>query len=128
VGLDVLTRGFPKYYSVVSNTEAIVRPVPDRPYTGTLYYFALPAVLTGALIPSFPDDQILIDFLEIRYKEWLQMVPKGSALAYMRQQSSELQKAGYGSEIEPDQIELDKNYFGDGAQQDRDDWMGKTSV
>lgn len=68
-----------------------------------------------------------MDFLEIRYKEWLLAIPKGSALEYMRGQVTALQKQGIGNEPEPDQIELDRAYYGERGVT-RDDWMGATHL
>jgi hypothetical protein len=120
--------GYPRWYAVVNDTQITMRPIPDKVYTGSLIYYKLPAALGSTDIPPFPDDQILVDFLEIRYKEWLQMIPKGSAIRYMKESISTLQKSGIGPEPEPDQIELDRNYFGDPNSREpyewRNAWMG----
>lgn len=122
-------RGRPSHYAIVSDTQAMLRPVPDQNYSPTLWYYKLPTALGATDIPPFPDDQVLVDFLEIRYKEWLGAVPKGSALRYAREQVSELQKAGIGPEPEPDQIELDRNYYGEkGIDPWNSGWMGSTTL
>jgi hypothetical protein len=122
------TEGKPVQYAVVDDTRIMLRNIPDKSYSATLYYYKLPAALGSTDIPPFPDDQVLVDFVEIRYKEWLQMIPKGSGMEYARQQVAALQKSGVGVEPEPDQIELDRQYYGDQGQGDLNDWMGKTSL
>ena len=124
-----LAQGKPHYYAVVDDTRLMLRDIPDKVYTATLYYYKLPNALSASSIPPFPDDQVLTDFLEIRYKEWLQMIPKGSSLEYMRGQIAALQKAGVGNEPEPDQVELDRTYYGGDATPDYDtSWMGRTTL
>lgn len=129
LSMDILNLGYPRFYSIANDTQGVVRNVPDATYMGDLIYYKLPVALGVTDIPPFPDDQVLVDFLEVRYKEWLQMVPKGSAIRYMKELIAQLQKAGIGPEPEPDQIELDRNYFGDiPGSGNRDDWMGRTSL
>jgi hypothetical protein len=120
-------RGKPSFYAIVDDTRLMLRDIPDTPYSATLWYYKLPDALTSTQIPPFPDDQVLVDLLEIKYKEWLQIVPKGSGMEYARQQIAALQKSGVGAEPEPDQIELDRQYYGDQNAQ-RDDWMGESHL
>lgn len=129
LSMSLTEQGYPRWYAIINDTQMTVRPVPDKVYTGTLWYYKMPAALASTDIPPFPDDQVLVDFLEVRYKEWLQMIPKGSAIRYMKEAVAQLQKAGIGPEPEPDQIELDRNYYGDiPGSGNRDDWMGRTSL
>lgn len=117
--------GPPTKYAITGDTQATLRPVPDANYSATLVYYRLPTLfLAASEIPAFPDDQILVDFLELRYKEWLQMVPKGAALEYARGQVAALQKAGYGNEAEPDQIEFDREFYGERTSNPHD-WLGE---
>ena len=104
-----------------------VRPTPDKTYTGTLWYYALPVALSASTIPEFPDDQILVEYMEIRYKEWLRVLPKASAEEYLRSKVAEFQANGLTNEAEPDQIEMDPHYYGERTM-DRLEWMGPPVV
>jgi len=120
------TRTVPTMYSI-EDTVLRVRPIPESSRTATLYYYKLPALLGATDIPPFPDDQVLTDLMELRYKEWLKMVPKGTSLEYARGQVAALQKAGIGNEPEPDQITFDRHYYGERVW-DPNAWMGETTL
>jgi hypothetical protein len=112
----------------ISEATAEIRPVSDKARTGTIWYYTLPAALTDTTVPSFPDDQILVDLMETAYREWLKELPKGSAVAYTKQQVTMLQKAGFGGDAEPDQIPFDPHYFGELSFNWNLDWMGRTTL
>lgn len=100
-------------------------PTADKTYNATLYYYSLPAVLGASTVPTFPDDQILTDYVWLRGQEWHGKIQPGTARAFAEQQIKELQKAGIGSEAEADQIDIDTlSYAAQPVAADA--WMGST--
>lgn len=119
------SRGMPAIYTVRgSNIE--VRPVPgDQAYTGTLYYYKQPAVVGAAVVPSFPDDLMLIDYVYNRGREWLREAEPLTAQAVLSKAITMLISSGIMGEAEPDQIDLDREYFpGDGGHNWGPGWLG----
>jgi hypothetical protein len=114
------TVGPPSLYTIRGNVIEF-RPKADASYSGTLYYYALPAVLTAGVIPTFPDDSVLTDYVWIKGQEWHKSVPPGSARSYAEGIVKTLQAAGLGVEAEEDEIGLDPSFV---TRQGSTDWMG----
>lgn len=113
--------GFPKVIQVF--------PMPDRAYTGTLYYYALPNVLIdGAVVPVFPSDYILIEYLRIRGLEWGRQLPVGTHMEFAKKALGDLQSSGFGREAEDNVIPLDPSVFRKPVAYDRNSWLGATTV
>ena len=119
-----LRTGAPGRFVVMGNGVFRVFPTPDKAYTAEIWYYSMPAPLGGADIPPFPSDHILVDTLHLRQREWLQMVPAGTALQFAHNAIAELQKAGISNEPEPDEIDLDPDVFPGGQSGGHADWMG----
>jgi len=121
-----LTRtGQPSRFTVTGNGIFRIFVTPDKEYTAEIWYYAMPDPVAAGDIPPFPPDHILIDCLHLRMREWLQMVPQGSALAFAHSAIAELQKSGISNEPEPDQIDLDPDTFrGGGGVDTGSGWMG----
>ena len=117
------SRDRPHLYTVVG-TNIQVWPRANQAYTGTLYYYALPAVLGATTVPTFPDDSILVDYLWIKGREWHRTAEVGTAMAFADKMIKEMQTAGIGNEAEDDQLGMDSDY----AQEkpvDPYNWMGR---
>lgn len=102
-----------------------VHPRPRTSTSATLVYYALPNVMEAGSIPSFPSDWVLVEFVRLRAREWLQALAPGSAMEYARKEISALRQTGLANEPEDDRIPLDRESFvrsGGG----RDSWMGST--
>jgi len=110
--------GTPKLYAVVGAT-IYLHPQADVLYNGDLWYYQLPAVLGATTVPFFPDDHILVEYVWLKAQEWHRVIPPGSAFVFADKMIADLQKAGIGSEAEPDVIPLDKRIFGANIQEDR---------
>lgn len=118
----------PAYYSI-RNGLIVVRPIPDKSYTATLYYYALPATLATGTVPSFPSDLNLVEYLHIKGREWTRELPAGTAEKYMIEAMARLNISGLGNEAEEeDVIPLDRQVFPGGGTpyEDTVSWMGKT--
>jgi hypothetical protein len=124
------TAAVPVVYAVQG---ALIRvsPTPDQAYAYTLWYWQRQAALTGSVVPTFPSDLVLVEYIRIKALEWIRAVPPGSALSYANLQVAELRKSGLGYESENDTIPLDTRYFIPGAG-DREDgswlWMGEVGA
>jgi len=117
------SRDRPHLYTVVA-TVIQVWPRANQAYTGTLYYYSLPAVLGATDTPIFPDDSILVDYVWIKGREWHRTAEVGSAMAFADKMIKEMQTAGIGNEAEDDQLGMDSDY----AQEkpvDPYNWMGR---
>lgn len=106
----------PQRYAVQNNLF-IVRPVPRETYTSTLlYYYSLPAVLTGSAVPHFPSDLLLVEYVHLRGREWTRELPAGTAEKYLIDACARLQKAGLGPEAEiDDSLPIDRDIFPGGG-------------
>lgn len=104
-------------------------PVPDRAYTGTLYYYSLPSVLTsGEKVPTFPSDYILIEWVRLRGLEWARQLEPGTHLKYLETLVGQFQRAGLGREADTQDIPLDPKVFRRAGGQNQWAWLGSTTV
>lgn len=111
-----------------------VWPTPDVPFTGLLYYYALPPVLADAVAtPMFPSDYVLAEYVRLRCQEWVHDpgVPVGTAQAFAERVIGKLQASGQGREghrtdipIDPDVLPRQPNPSPLGPA-DRNTWMGR---
>lgn len=125
---DSQSRRRPAFYCA-RNSLLEIRPAPDIAYTGTLYYYALPAVLEANTIPTFPSDFMLVEYVKMRGLEWLRELPPDSANKYLQATMAQLVKAGLGQEAESDQIDVDPvNFPGDPGFTDQTAWMGQSVI
>jgi hypothetical protein len=119
------TDAIPSRYTFTGSTLWLW-PIPDKAYTVLMPYRSMPSVLAGGTVtPTFPDDDVLVDYLALRCQEWGRVIPMGSARKFAQQYIGELQSSGLGREAETNNIPLDRSTFrsmryGGG----RDDWMG----
>jgi hypothetical protein len=95
----------------VQGTNLLVAPTPDIQYSGILWYYALPAALTGSAVPAFPSDLTLIEYVRIKAMEWIRAAPPGAALSYAERQIVELRKSGLAHNPENEDIPFDRNTF-----------------
>lgn len=122
--------GRPLLYCI-QGTNLLFTPTPDQGYTGTFWYYQRPAALSGATVPVFPSDLVLIEFVRIRCLEWTRALPPGAALQYSELQIRELRKSGLGHEPESDEIPLDGNVFlpgAGGSQTSPWSWLGEVGT
>lgn len=120
------TPGQPERY-VILPPNLRVWPTPDVAYSGTLWYYSLPAVLAAGTVPNFPSDWVLVEYVRLRGQEWIDKVPPGTALKYAEDRIRGLLASGLGHEPEDDAIPLDRDRYG--AQGGtRWEWMGRTTV
>lgn len=122
------SNGQPRRYVILTpNVE--VYPAPDKAYTGTLYYYSLPAALGATTIPNFPSDWILVEYVVLRGREWLQQVPPGTALGFAAKFTADLQKSGIGNEAEDDEMDIDEERWASGLEAaDPNRWMGTPAL
>lgn len=120
------SRGKPAVYSVKGATIE-TRYEADKEYKGQLYYYALPAALAAATVPTFPDDLILVEYVWLKAQEWHRLIQVGSAFKFADDRIAQLQRSGIGNEAEEDQLDLDPTFA---SQPDNDPtrWMGKSSL
>ena len=102
--------GPPQVYGI-QGANLLVAPTPDQAYTGTLWYYARPAALTTSVVPQFPSDLVLVEFIRIKAMEFIRAAPPGAAIAYCEQQIVKLRKSGLGHEPESEDIPLDPYTF-----------------
>ena len=125
LNLDQTRTGTPKFYREEPPNWKIW-PEPDKAYTGTAYYHKMPAALATGTVPTFPSDFLLVEYLHIKMKEWLNAVPKGSALQFALNIVSKFVKAGIINQLEEEQIPFDREAFPGGGSYpgSQYDWMG----
>ena len=111
---------------VVRPPQIEVLPMPRANTAATLWYYSLPAVMTANVLPNFPSDWLLIEYVRLRGREWHNMLPPGSAVAYAREEINRLRIAGLANEPEDDRIPLDRETFV--RPGGRNDWMGGTTT
>lgn len=102
--------GAPAIYAV-QGSNLLVAPTPDIAYSGTLWYWQRPAALSGATVPVFPSDLVLVEYVRIMALEWIRALPPNSALTYADAQIAKMRKSGLGFESEHDTIPLDPTVF-----------------
>lgn len=124
---DAATRGLPRVYAI-HTPNLIVYPIPDKAYTAKLWYYSLPVVLGAATVPNFPSDYCLVEYVHLRGQEWVNAVPKGTAMSYLKQVVSELQRAGIGSELESDDLGTFDTQSLQQEASDYDSWMGPSAI
>ena len=124
--LSHTTSAAPMVYAVQGATIRM-SPTPDQAYTYTLWYYQRQAALTGAAVPTFPSDLVLVEYIRIKALEWIRAVPPGAALGYANSRVTEMRKSGLGYEAESDTIPLDTRSFIPGAGsrgENSTGWMG----
>ena len=107
LNLDPDMQGVPRIYAFDpnNNTPRILPwPKPDKDYQAYFTYYSLPPVLGPTTVPNFPSDYCLVEYVHLRGQEWVNAVPKGTALNYMQSIIGALQRAGIGSELEDDEL------------------------
>lgn len=124
LGLSATQTGRPRFYAIRGTTIEL-RYKTDKAYTGTLWYYSLPAAIGATDVPLFPDDSVLTDYVWLKAQEYHRVAQPGTARAYADKIIKELQTAGIGNEAEDDQIEIDRNFAGEQTSQ-YSDWMGST--
>lgn len=120
-------RGTPAWYAIRGTTIEF-RPKANKAFTGNLWYYKLPALLTSNDVPVFPDDHILVEWVFLKAQEWHHVIPSGTALAFANKVIGDLQKSGLMNESEEQQIELDPDIFGEQGVSGRNTWMGRTAT
>ena len=130
-GVNPPTRRSPVGY-IISPPAVFVYPTPDRAYTATLWYYKMPSVMShGAIIPTFPDDNVLVKYLYWEALEWSKMAEPGTAEKYLTTAIGMLQQAGHGREPVRVDIPLDPHVIRQGSMARPDqgyDWMGATTI
>lgn len=119
--------GEPGYYVLIDGIFYL-RPIPDTSYTGSLWYYKLPAVLGAGSRPTFPDDWTLVEYVHLRAKEWTGEAPPVSAMEFALKAIAKLRASGLGQEPETDSLEMDPDRFspsGSGGA-DPSAWLGST--
>lgn len=96
---------------VITGSTLRISPKPDRAYTGELWYYSLPAVLTANTVPTFPDDWSLVEYIRLRGSEWIGQSPSGAAMAYLAQIVNGLRSSGLGQESEETFFPLDRGSY-----------------
>lgn len=123
------SQGVPEVYATKGNT-LMVHPIPDASYAYTLYYYSLPATMSGGTIPDFPTDWVLVKYLHIACQEWIRMVPPGSARSYALGEIGRIRKAGLQGEPEDNEIPLSRTTWKMSPSMvvQPSDWMGDAIV
>jgi hypothetical protein len=122
--------GEPSYYVLLGDTIKLWQ-WPKTTYSGILWYYKLPAALAPNERPGFPDDEVLVEYVHLRGKEWSGEKEPGTALLYAKAVISQLKKSGLGEESESDTIPLDLRRFRpsqSGWSNDGSDWLGSPVV
>src|SRR5207245_3911883 len=111
--------------TMVIRPEPNLGPAPTGVYTGDFYYYQLPATAQGTTVVDFPADDLLVQYVFTRAKEWMREEPSGAAQQYLNKALGTLMKSGLSQEPEEDQLALDRFYFpGQQMWEGRNDWMG----
>jgi hypothetical protein len=100
---------------------------PDAPYQATLWYYQVPAALGPTTVPQFPSDWLLIEYVRLRGREWVNAVPPGTAMEYARKEIGRLRQAGLAGEPEDDTLPFDERRFLTGNAGPTD-WMGNPNL
>lgn len=104
-----------------------ITPIPDISYTGKLWYYALPAVLTKNDIPLFPTDHTLVEYIRIRALEWVRAYDPGTAQTFVENEIARLIRNGLANEPEEDVIEFNSEVYGNVDESTSYRWMGSTA-
>lgn len=106
-------------------------PAPDRAYTAILYYYSMPIVLAnGTVIPTFPDDDVLTDYVHLKCLEWARVTQPGTAKEFAKTFIGRMQSTRLGRESELNNIPLGRESFRSmrSVPTTDADWMGETTV
>lgn len=115
-------------YCIVNN-RIKVAPLTTTSQAGTLWYYALPALLTATSTPPFPDEWSLIEFIRLKALEWTRSIDVGTAQMYLQKELARFKANGLLNEAEYDVIPLENNQvLPDGALLNRNAWMGNIAI
>jgi len=103
---------YPTYYTVwgddaLTSTQyqfMYLAPIPTITVPYKLYYYALPAVLTGSQKPKVPNDYVCIEYVRIRALEWARVYDVGTAQRFCDKIVGGMKAAGLMNEPEDDEI------------------------
>lgn len=127
-GATTPSQGLPQCYTL-QGTQLLVWPTPDLAYPATLWYYSLPVVLKdGTKVPSFPNDDILVEYVRIRALEWATRLEPGDAVKYAQKVIGQLQTTRHGRQAEAPAIPLARDVFRPMTAADPTAWMGKTTA
>ena len=102
-----------------------VAPVFSGTYTGTLWYFSRPPVLTASDFPAFPDETVLIEYVRIKGLEWTKQYPPGTCEAYFMKALGRLKMAGLLDEPEYDVFPIEQSLMTDYNVPGVFSWLGQ---
>lgn len=121
-------RARPTYYTKINNRFKFT-PQVSTALSGTLWYFAMPALLEPNDYPSFPDEYTLIEFIRIKSLEWTRSIEVGTATMYMNKELARFRAEGLLDNAEYDVAQLENNQvILDGSLVNRNAWMGPTAL
>ena len=109
-------------YTIINNMFKVA-PLITAAQAATLWYYALPAVMTASSIPNFPDDWTLIEFVRLKALEWTRGIDVGVAQIYMQKELARLKSSGLLNDAEYDTIPLENNQVVPNTV-NRNSWMG----
>src|SRR5438034_2801722 len=90
-----------------------IAPVTEAAYPGALWHYRLPSVLGPTDKPKFPDEWVLVEFIRIKGREFINQYPPGTAEQYLAKQMSRLKQAGLLHDAEVDYIPLEQGIVGE---------------
>jgi len=114
---------FPEYYCKFQG-KINLAPLFNTTYTGNMWYFSKPGVLSAGTIPQFPEETCLIEFIRIKGLEWTKQYPPGTAEAYFQKAMGRLKTAGLLDEPEFDAFPIEQTMVGDYQIPRAFTWMG----
>ena len=118
----------PIYYTKINNRFKFT-PQITTALSGTLWYFAMPALIEPNDYPPFPDEYTLIEFIRIKSLEWTRSIEVGTAQAYMNKELARFRAEGLIDNAEYDVAPLENNQvLLDGSLGNRNAWMGNTAL
>lgn len=102
----------PQYYCIVeraANGQQLMQlaPIPQTFVSGQLWYYQLPPILGATDKPTFPSDQVIIEYMRIRALEWMGLADVGTSLKYEEKLVAGLKSAGLLNEPERTQMPYD---------------------
>jgi hypothetical protein len=115
---------------LLKGSDLLVWPTPDQAYTAELDYYSLPLPLTkGSDLPVWPSDQVLVDYVVTKAREFSGQAQPGTAMAFAEATIAKLRSAGQLAEVTDHAIPLDPTVFRPmTAYPDYGSWMGSTAV